>query len=559
MDAGRSSYGRRARCGSFRGGRALPAALTVTLAAWAALTFTSPAFAADTLTQAARADELDQARELIATGADVNAPEADGTTPLLWAVYNSSPEFVSLLLDAGADANTPNKLGLSPLLQAARNGSAELISALLDKGARVFDPEAVTEPPLLAAARSGSVDAVELLLEAGADPNVIEPIDHQTALMWAVAAGHLEVARVLLEAGADPKRQARVNELSVRKNADFPSGGFAALHWAARDGNEAMIHLLLDHGADINARNGDTSTPMMLAIVNDRFDIAKLLLDLGADANDGSLYYITEMRDATTDWRARDGTVYRADHPNKLSALDLTRALLDAGADPNKPFVGQMHNTSMCCDTDANSTPFFRASIAADVEGMKLMLAHGADTAWSPAQAIIDPTDLNPVPKGNVGKTALMMAINGGKGVGVAGGPNDLRYGPPDFREAGNRDVLDAVTVLLDAGADPNVADPNKETALHLAAKALHPGIVRALVAHGADLGALNKDGLTAEQAVAKMEAPKGTPGFYFQEPLAQPAEMAALLHELQELQELHGLQELSEASEHDVAGVRPE
>lgn len=532
------------------GKKALPAVLTVTLTAFAAVAMAPFALASDSIAKAARLDDLAETRLLIADGADVNLPEPDGTTPLLWAVYNTSPELVELLLDAGADPNAANKLGLSPLVQAARNGNAELISALLAKGAHVTGPEAiVTEPPLLAAARSGSVEAVEVLLEAGADPNAPELLDNQTALMWAVAAGHIDVAKVLLDAGADPKRQARVSELTERKNADFPSGGFAALHWAARDGNEEMIRLLLDNGADINARNGDSSTPMMLAIVNDRFDIAKLLLDLGADADDGSLYYVTEMRDATTDWRARDGTVYRADHPNKLSALDLTRELLEAGANPNKPFIGQMHNASMCCDTDANSTPFFRAAIAADVEGMKLMLAHGADTAWSPANAIIDQTDINPVPKGNVGKTALMMAINGGKGVGVAGGPNDLRYGLPEFREPANRDVLDAVTVLLDAGADPNVAEPNsQETALHIAAKALHPGIVRALVDHGANLAAKDKDGLTAEEVVAKMEAPKGTPGFYFQEPLAQPEEMAALLRELAQ-----------SAANQDVAGVQSE
>ncbi len=483
---------------------------------------------------AARANDLSQSRELIRAGADVNLPEPDGTTPLLWAVYNSSPELVELLLDAGADPNIPNSLDLSPLLQASRYGNAAMISALLDAGANLDDAQLGSEPALLAAARSGNIDAVKVLLDAGADANVTEAIEQQTALMWATAEGHLDIVKLLLDAGADPNMQARISTLTERKNADFPSGGFVALHWAARNGDQAMIRLLLDNGANINARNGDTSTPMMLAIVNDRFDIAQLLLDLGADANDGSLYYVTEMRDATTDWRARDGTVYRADHPNTLTALDLTRNLLEAGADPNKPFVGQMHNTSMCCDTEANSTPFFRAAIAADVEGLKLMLAHGADTAWSPAQAIIDQTDLNPVPKGSVGKTALMMAINGGKGVGVAGGPNDLRYGLPEFREPANRDTLDAVMVLLEAGADPNVAEPGKqETALHIAAKELHPDIVRALVAKGASLSALDKDGLTAQQAVEKMEPPKPNPGFYFEEPLMQPVEMAALLQEL--------------------------
>lgn len=504
------------------------------LAAAIAAGFAPATFASDLLIEAARTADVERSRQLLGAGGDVNLAEPDGTTPLLWAVYNTAPELTELLLEAGADPNVANDLDITPLLQASRYGNAEIVSLLLSHGARLHvDAESNTETPLMAAARAGSVDAVKVLLEAGVDVNATDPLDQQTALMWAAAEGHLEVVSTLLEAGADPNKQARVSELTERKNADFPSGGFAALHWAARDGNEAMIRLLLEHGANINVKNGDTSTPMMLAIVNDRFDIAALLLELGADPNDGSLYYITEMRDATTDWRARDGTVFRADHPNTLSALDLTRVLLEAGADPNQSFNGQMHNTSMCCDTKANSTPFFRAAIAADVEGLQLMLAHGADPAWSPAEEVIDPTDLNPVPRGNVGKTALMMAITGGKGVGVSGGPNDLRYGPPDFRESGTRDPLGAVMVLLEAGADVNVADLNQDTALHMAAKALHPGIVRALAAKGAALDAQNKNGLTALQEVEKMEAPKPREGFYFEPPLAQPLEMAALLKEL--------------------------
>jgi uncharacterized protein len=511
--------------------RIVPAVLTFAIT----LGYAQSAWSSADVAAAVRLDDVARARQLVESGADVNLAEPDGTTPLLWATYNSSLELVSLLLDAGADPNAANRLDLTPLLQASRNGNAGMVAALLAAGATHGSAGPQLETPLMAAARSGNVESVNLLLAAGANVNQSELLGDQTALMWAAAQGHLDVARALLDAGANPNLQARVSELTERKNADFPSGGFTALHWPARNGDEAMIRLLLDEDADINARNGDGSTPMMLAIVNDRFDIAAKLLELGADPNDGSLFYITEMRDATTDWRARDGTIYRADHENTLSALDLTRLLLEAGADPNKPFDAQMHNTSMCCDTKVNSTAFFRSAIAADVEGMKLMLAHGADTAWSPAQAVIDPTDLNPVPRGNVGMTALMMAVNGGKGVGVAGGPNDLRYGPPEFRESANRDTLDAVMVLLDAGADVNTRNPRDETALHVAVKALHPEIVRALVARGAALDVQNKDGETPLQVVEKMEPPAPNPGFYFEEPLAQPAEIAALLRELSE------------------------
>ncbi len=518
------------------GSRVLPATFAMTVAIVATILFAPLAHAAGSIAAAARADDLAQARQLISTGANVNVPEPDGTSGLLWAVYNGSPPLVQLLLDAGADPNLPNSLAITPLLQASRNGNASMISALLTHGAKLEDGQLRTEPALMAAARAGNVDAVTVLLKAGANPNATEPLDQQTALMWAVAEGHLAVATALLNAGANPNLQARVSELTKRKNADFPSGGFAALHWAARNGDEAMIKLLVQHKVNLNARNGDGSTPMMLAIVNDRFDTAKLLLDLKADPDDGSLYFITEMRDATTDWRARDGTVYRADHPNKLSALELTRILLDAGASPNKPFIGQMHNASMCCDTNVYATAFYRAASAADVEGLKLMLAHGADTTWKPdkvAKADDPVAGAATTMKPEVTKTALMMAIIGGKGVGISGGPNDLRQGLPKFRESGDREPLDAVNLLLQAGADVNALGPDEETALHLAAKALHPGIVKALVTRGAVLDAKDKNGLTAQQAVEQMQAPKPLPGFYFQPPPAQPAEIITLLKTL--------------------------
>ena len=68
------------------------------------------------------------------------------------------------------------------------------------------------------------------------------------------------------------------------------------------------------------------------------------------------------MHDATTDMRARDGSRLRADHANKIDALELIKLLLDKGADPNKTFVGQLHSTSLCCGDEVNASPFFRAA-----------------------------------------------------------------------------------------------------------------------------------------------------------------------------------------------------
>jgi ankyrin repeat protein len=382
-----------------------------------------------------------------------------------------------------------------------------VIAALLKAGAKVSRTHPDGETPLMAAARTGHLDAVRLLVEAGADVNAAETFQQETALMWAAAEGHAEVVDALLAAGADPNRQARVTTIDERKHADHPSGGFTALMFAARNGHEPVVRALVKAGADLKATNGDGATATVIAIVNDRFDLAKTLLDLGADANDGSLYFAVDMHDATIDMRARDGSRLRADHPNTLSALDLVRVLLDRGADPNKAFVGQLHSTTLCCSEDINASPFFRAAMAADVEALKLMIAKGAQVEWSPTEVKKEkPAGGRGNP--NVGKTPVMLAMVGGRGAAFAAGPGFDRLGAPPFREAANREPADAVKALLAAGANPNVKAPDGSTPLHQAVAARQVAIIRALVAAGAQLDAVNKDNLTPLQLAEKPEPP---------------------------------------------------
>jgi len=488
---------------------------------------------------AARDGDLDSVLALIASGADANLAQPDGTTPLLWAAYQSDAEMVTALIAAGADPNARNRFGVTPLLQASRDGNAHVIAALLDGGATLDAAVLEGQTPLMAAARAGSVAGVELLLEHGADVNAVEEYQGQTALMWAAAEGHLDVVDALLEAGADPNIQARLAELTKRTTrTDFPSGGFTALMFATRNGDEAVVRRLVEGGADLNLTNGDGATAMMIATVNDRFDFAAMLLGLGADADDGTLYQAVLMHDATSDWLAKDGTQWRADHPNELNSLGLARLLLEAGADPNKPFVGQLHSTSMCCDTKENGTPLYRAATAADVEALKLLIEHGGDVNWTPA---VTEEEAGPGPS-RAGRTPLMVAMNGGQGVGMAGGPGDIREGQePPFREKSNREPVDAVRVLLEAGADPDAVTPKDgESALHLAAKAGKLDIVEALAAGGATLDLPNAEGKTALAVVEAMpprEAPPLTGAQAGKPQGAQPAEVAALLRELMGLE----------------------
>jgi uncharacterized protein len=458
------------------------------------------------VTDAARADDLSTVRKLIKEHGDVNVVANDGSSALLWAAYHSNIEMTKALLAAGAAVDAANHYGVTPLLQASRNGDVEVMRALLDAGAEPTRWHAEGETPLMAASRTGRVDAVKLLLSKGSFVNAADQFQEETALMWASAEGHVEVVKALLAAGADPNLKAHVSRITDRKNADHPSGGFTALMFATRNGHEDVVRALITGGANPKLTNADGATATVIAVVNDRFDLAKTLLDLGADPNDGALFFAVDMHDATTDMRAHDGSRLQPNHPNNLTALSLVKVLLDLNADVNKPFVGALHSTTLCCGASINSSPFYRAATAADVEVLKLMLAHGAKIEWSPAE--VKPKDgKGPArPNPNAGRTPLMAAIKGGQGAPIAGGPGFTRIGPPVFREPGSRDPLEAIKLLLAAGADPNVKAGDGSTPLHQAVQEEHVGMIRALAAAGAKLDAVNKDNLTP---LLLAEAPK--------------------------------------------------
>jgi ankyrin repeat protein len=456
------------------------------------------------LTKAVKANDVQAVRALVKSGADVNAKSGDGSTPLLWAANNGSVEIARILIASKAVVDTANDFGVTPLLQASRVGDSAMVDLLLRSAANPAKAHPEGETPLLAASRSGSVPAVRLLLTRGVDVNHAESFQKTTALMWAAAEGHLDVVDVLIEAGADPNRQGHITTLTDRNNADHPTGGFTALMFAARAGNDALVRRLIAKGANINLKNGDGASAAMVAMYNDRFDVAKTLIELGSDVNDGSLYVAVEMRDATTDQFAFDGSRRRPDHPNQTTALDLTRMLLERGADPNVRFQGQFHSTHMPNTDRFDNTPFFRAAVAADVEALKLMIGRGATLDQMPPvepEPERKPGDISVGgrrPNPNAGRTAAYVAMTGGRGPAMTGGPAYIRDGAPPYREAGSRKPEEALAVLLEAGANPNTKSPDGTTLLHQAARLGNLEMIRALAKAKVDFAQKNDDGFTA-------------------------------------------------------------
>ena len=188
-----------------------------------------------------------------AAAEDVNRRNADGSTPLQWAVYDGNLAEVKRLLHAGATVATANKYGATAMSLAAEVGDPEMIGLLLEAGADADSPNPDGQTALMAVARTGNVTAAERLLAAGATVDARERFGGQTALMWASARRHPEMMRLLIARGADVNARSTVRDYQRHVTAEgrpknLDSGGFTPLLYAARENCLACADVLIASG-----------------------------------------------------------------------------------------------------------------------------------------------------------------------------------------------------------------------------------------------------------------------------------------------------------------------
>jgi ankyrin repeat protein len=176
--------------------------------------------------------------------------------------------------------------------EAATLGNARVLARLLDAGADVESPGADGETALMIVARSSNVAAARLLLDRGANPNARERWRQQTALMWAAAEIQPEMVRLLVERGAEVDARSVENKWARQVTGEprrmyRPMGGLTALLYAAREGCLECARALVDGGASIDLADPKNVTPLFLAVDNFHFDLAKLLIERGANVNVG--------------------------------------------------------------------------------------------------------------------------------------------------------------------------------------------------------------------------------------------------------------------------------
>jgi len=421
---------------------------------------------------------FDQAAAMIVDGADVNELSADGTTALHWAAYYGNAELVIQLLRAEANVDTRNDYGSSPMSEVATVGNLEILKLLLDAGADAESPNFEGQTALMAVARTGNVEAAKLLLRKGANIHGQESWGGQTALMWAAARQHPEMVKFLIDNGANVDERAIDRNWERRVTAEprvkeMFTGGFTPLLFAVREECLECVRILLDAGADINRPDPDNVSALIMALVNSRFDIAKYLVERGADVNQWDYWGRTPLY-AAADMNILPNS-YRGDLPpvQNTTGLEVAAMLIERGANVNYALKLAPLPREIAYDRAGDnpvmttgSTPLQRAAYGGDVEMMKLLLDHGANQYL-----------------GNINGVTPMIALTNN------GGSRN--------RNKNETSVIAGIKLLTEAGADINQkSDIRGETPLHTTVRLNWQEVVRYLVANGADLHAQDKYGL---------------------------------------------------------------
>jgi ankyrin repeat protein len=352
------------------------------------------------------------AQMLIECTIAINGRDKDGWTPLHYAMYDGdhkSREFlhcVRLLLDRGADVEAQNNHGSTPLHLAASRMSQETVQLLIEFSANINLRNNKGQTALHNALQRGHLGIMQLILNHGADVDALDN-DGSTLLHLAISEASMEAVQLLLEHGANIKLQNDMGQTLLHQvlESGFPfwaqylettrlllingsdvdaqdHGLSAPLHIASCRGLTEAAELLLKYGSNVHMHNSDGCTPLHCATRYKHLDTMRLLLERDADVDasdhtqstplhlascEGSLGAVQLLLEHRADVHVRDqkgGTpLHDASWGGYIEVLEL---LLEQGA-----------------DVDAQSkrglSALHLASYKGDLEIVQLLLKHGAN------------------------------------------------------------------------------------------------------------------------------------------------------------------------------------
>jgi len=511
----------------------------------------SPQDTSESLRRAVAHGNIAEVKSLIAGGANVNARDATGKTPL----FHRNADIVQLLIAHGADMNVQDRWGFTPLHAALRGRpsvAVETAKLLIRRGAHVQTRSHDDETPLHAAAALGDLEIVRLLVAQGAEVRA-ETRTAETPLLRAAQKGRLAIAEFLIANGADVNTQGGENFSSP-------------LHAAVELGHRRLVRLLLDSGAAVNPTDQLGRTPAVRAMQKNQMGIAKTLVAAGAQINLHLAAYLGDVAttkrhiEAGADVNLRDDLDHTALHyAARQGQSEAAELLITNGADvqaineygyaPLHLAINHVEVMRVLLDHGANlnagdwsgETALEKAIVRGDKEVVSLLLARGADIDLHMAAHIghldkvkellangadinlrlsrIDPSMLEelsaiyrdtPPKQGKPrGDTPLHRAVRGGHAdvvefLAATGADLEARGegGQTPLQEAADLGFAEVAEVLISHGADVNANSDDPEdwsqTPLHIAADYGHTATVVILLAKGADANVKDAQGRTA-------------------------------------------------------------
>ncbi|MDR1305082.1 MAG: ankyrin repeat domain-containing protein [Verrucomicrobiales bacterium] len=387
---------------------------------------------------------LEQARR---QGVNVNARDNLKQTPLMLAAANGQAAVIKRLVELGADTSLKDKDNYTALEVAVDGNQAAGVAALLECGVKPSVGSSQHAASLAYAAWLGNCEMVAALLNHGADPNIIG--GRATPLREAMNERYVEAAILLLEHGADPALLGNRADQSPAwtRNPPLIDGAYC--------NNVKLVQMLLDRGADINARSVDRrgTLPLINAAYWNALDVMPLLLEAGADINATTVeYHVTALVMAVSNVH-----------------IEVALWLIGRGADVEIPnlFGYRAIHFAACDESDEMLRALIKAGAKLETKTRRgrTALMFAASHGWKKNVALLTQAGADANARDNDGLTALMYVC---------------------FRSRPIEDSESIIELLVNAGADINATDNRGETAYAYAADRGNLSVTAALKKRGA-------------------------------------------------------------------------
>jgi len=350
------------------------------------------------LHQASKSGHVDLARLLVEHGADPSARNKDGSTPLHNAVESGNVEIAHFLVEHGADATARNEYGETPLHWVP---NCEVARLLVELGAEVTAKDKLGSTPLHRAAGFGDVKVALFLVEHGADATAQDE-SGWTPLHWASEWANVEVACFLIEHGADATAKDEsgstplhcVSHVLGAEDActvfcyftaptHKDNYGWSVIHLPPPELGKRLevIHILLEHGANLEARDKDGYTALHMALLSMNVGLARSLVELGANTTAQNYYGSTPLHLAL-----RNGHLevahFLIQHGMDVIAQDMNRMkpLHWASKSGSAEVTCLLIDGAQATAQDSSGwTPLHEVASSGTVEVTRLLTEHGTD------------------------------------------------------------------------------------------------------------------------------------------------------------------------------------